>query len=143
MALRTYDPKKVIIVIGGYPMGGFADGEFVNVIRSGDAFSKSVGADGDTTRVKSNDKSGEMTLTLSQTSPSNDVLSGISRADELGNAGVVPVKVKDLSGRSEFVSAFAWIRKIADSPNGKEISNIEWVLDLTDVTSFVGGNLEA
>ena len=26
MAVRTYDPKQVIITVGGVPMSGFADG---------------------------------------------------------------------------------------------------------------------
>ena len=29
MAVRTYDPKQVIITVGGVPMSGFADGTFL------------------------------------------------------------------------------------------------------------------
>ena len=142
MALRTYDPKQVVVSIGGVPMSGFADGTFLLVDRDEQMFSKIVGADGTTTRVKSNNRSGTMTLTLKQSSPSNDVLSGFAALDELSNTGVVPVLIKDLSGNSIFFSATGWIQKYASSEFGKEINNREWVLDLADVDVFVGSNAE-
>lgn len=141
MAVRTYDPKAIVVVVGGFPISGFADGTFVKVMRSNDAFSKSVGADGDTTRIKSNDKSGEVTITLAQTSQSNDILDSIAFRDELANAGVVPIVVKDLLGTSVFVSATGWVRKIPEAEFGKEAATREWVLDVSDLGVFVGGNL--
>lgn len=140
MAVRTYDPKATIIIVGGFPISGFADGTFVKVTRSSDAFAKSVGADGDTTRIKSNDLSGEIIITLSQTSQGNDILSALAVRDELTNTGVVPVSVKDLLGTSTFVSASCWVRKQADAENGKEAATREWVLDVADLAVFVGGN---
>lgn len=140
MALSTYDPKKVTVLFGGVPIGGFADGVFINISRSNDSFTKHSGADGDLTRVKQNDKSGECVITLAQSSASNDYLTGVAIADELTNDGVLPLLVKDLTGRSTFVSAFAWIKKPADSGFGKSIENREWTLDLSDLQMFVGGN---
>jgi len=143
MPLRTYNPKKVVVVIGGFPMGGWADGQFLNISRATDAYTKHVGAGGDTSRAKSNDRSGEATLTFAQTSPSNDVLSGFATADEISDTGVVSFTVKDLSGRSTYVSGFAWIRKVPDGTFDKEITDREWILDLTDLDVFTGGNLQA
>ena len=74
-ALRTYDPSKVLVLIGVIPISGFADGSFVSVSRTSDAFTMEVGVEGVTTRVRSVDKSGTIRLTLSQTSPSTDLLS--------------------------------------------------------------------
>lgn len=143
MPVRTYDPKKVVVIIGGVPMGGFADGTFVTVARENDSFTKVSGADGIVSRAKSSDKSGSLTMTLAQTSPSNDVMTGFVQADELSNNGIVPVLVQDFSGRTVLVSAFGWVRKPPDSEFGKEISDREWVMDLADLDMFVGGNLEA
>lgn len=140
MALHTYDPKKVQVLLGGVPIGGFADGTFVTLSRSNDAFTKHSGADGDLTRVKQNDRSGECAITLSQSSASNDYLSGVAIADELTNDGVLPLLIKDLSGNSLFASGFAWIRKVPDSSFGKDIENREWMLDVADLAFFVGGN---
>lgn len=142
MALRTYDPAQVIITVGGIPMSGFADGTFLLVDRDENAFTKVTGADGTSTRVKSNNRSGTMTLTLKQSSPSNDILSGFAALDEISNAGVVPVLIKDLSGNSLFFSATGWVQKFPASEFGKEINNREWILDLVDVDMFVGSNAE-
>jgi hypothetical protein len=140
MSVRTYDPKSVVVTIGGVPMSGYADGTFLNVDRDENAFTKVTGADGTSTRVKSNNRSGSMTLTLKQSSPSNDVLSGFASLDELSNTGVVPILIKDLSGNSLFFSATGWVQKFPSSEFGKEINNREWVLDLVDVDMFVGSN---
>jgi len=141
MPLRTYDPKDIIVTIGGVPMSGFADGTFVNVERDNDMFTKVSGADGEISRAKSNDKGGVLTLTLSQTSMSNDVLSGIAVADELTNSGVVPIFVKDINSLSTFVSAFGWVKKQPAAEYGKVINNREWVVDLADLEVFIGGVL--
>lgn len=142
MVLRTYDPASVVISVGGVPMSGFADGTFLTVDRDENAFTKVTGADGTSTRVKSNNRSGTMTLTLKQSSPSNDILSGFAALDELSNLGVVPIIIKDLSGNSLFFSATGWVQKYPSTEFAKEISNREWTLDLVDVDMFVGSNAE-
>jgi hypothetical protein len=139
-SLLTYDPKSVILVVGGVPISGYADGTFVEVAREVDTFSKKTGADGYTTRIKSNNTSGTVTITLMQTSPSNDVLSGFAALDQLSNAGVVPVMVKDSSGTSINVSAQGWIRKVPDQAFGAEINTREWAIDCAELLVFVGGN---
>ena len=143
MPVRTFDPKQVSVLVGGTPIGGFADGTFITVDRSNDMFTKVSGADGVVSRSKSNDFSGEMTITLAQNSPSNDYLAGIAQADEITGDGVVPVLIKDNSGRATFVSAFAWVRKMPSSEFGKEIGNREWILDAADLDMFPGGNPSA
>lgn len=137
--LRTYDPKAVTVSVGGIPIGGFADGTFLNIEMDEDAFTKEVGADGETSRAKSNNNGATVTLTLAQTSPSNDVLTGFAEADRLANAGVVPILVRDGSGTSTLFSATGWVRKKAPAPFSKEIEEREWVLDVADVENIVGG----
>jgi len=91
-------------------------------------------------RSKSNDKTGELTLTLAQTSPSNDYLSGLAIKDEVSNLGVVPITVKDLSGTSKFASASGWVKKPADAEFAKDLTDREWVFSLADVDIYNGGN---
>lgn len=139
MAVKTYDPKQIHVLIGGVAMGGFTDGTFVKVARDEDSFTKKVGVDGETSRVRTNNNGGTLMLTLHQTSPSNDVLSAFVEADELGNEGIVPVLIKDGTGRTELFSALAWVKKPADATFGKDVENREWTLELTDVKVFSGG----
>lgn len=143
MAVTTYDAKKVAVIVGGIPMSGLADGTFVSIERDEDSFTKVVGADGQTSRAKSNNRGGSMSLTLMQSSPSNDVLTAFMLADETANAGVVPIAVVDFSGRTKFASAFGWIKKPPVAEFGKELSEREWVFDLSDVDIFIGGNVTA
>jgi hypothetical protein len=136
----TYASDEVRVIVGGVPMSGFADGTFVTVSRDEQAFTKVTGADGTTSRSKSANKSGTITITLKQTSPSNDVLSGFMIADEQSNEGVVPVLIKDTSGRTIHSVSAAWVQQMPDNEFGKEISEREWVMDCARIDSFVGGN---
>lgn len=142
MTVRTVDPKNVIITIGGVPMSGFADGTFLEITPDTQQFTKVIGADGFATRVKTNNYGAVMTLTLSQSSPSNDVLSSLLAADRLSNTGVVPILVRDLSGTTVIFSATGWIQQFPDTSYANTINNRAWVLDLVDIDVFIGGNGE-
>ena len=140
MTVKTYDPKKVHIIIGGFEMVGFVDGTFFTITMDDDAYSKVTGADGETSRAKNNNNGALATLSLQQTSSSNDVLSGFALADRLSNSGIVPVVVKDSLGTTILFSAEGWVKRTPDAPFAKEISNRDWPFDLANVDTFIGGN---
>lgn len=56
--MKTYDPSQVVATVGGRPLAGFAPGTFIEAERAEDAYSMTVGIDGEGTRSKSNNKSG-------------------------------------------------------------------------------------
>jgi len=124
-------------------MSGFSDGTFLEIDRNEPTWNMVVGADGLVTRGKTNNFSGTLTLTLKQSSPSNDVLSGFMAIDEATNEGVFPILVKDLSGNSIYFSARAWITQYANSTFGKDISDRQWVMSLDEADIFVGSNSES
>jgi hypothetical protein len=140
MPLFTYDPKQVAVIIGGKIISGFADGTFVKVERNEQAFNLKVGVDGEGTRAKSNNLSGKITLTLMQSSSSNDDLSAFAAADEAANAGAVPAYVNDKSGRSIFTALTAWVQKYADAEYAKEVMTRTWVLETDELVMNVAGN---
>lgn len=140
MATKTYSPKRVELIVNGTPMKGFADGTFISVERSSDAFSTNVGADGEVSRTHSSDKTGKITLTLQQTSDSNDFLSALSILDEKTLLGQFAVLLKDTNGKTVAASPSAWIDKVANAEFAAEISDREWVISCSELTSFVGGN---
>lgn len=142
MTLRTFDPASVVISIGGVPISGFADGTFLELTADDPQFTKVVGSDGFTTRVKSNNYGGVLTITLAQSSPSNDVLTGFLQLDRLTNRGVVPILIKDLSGTTLIFSATGWIQQFPDVTFGNELNNRAWILDLAEIDLFIGGNNE-
>ncbi len=141
MALATYDPAKVIVTFFGNVLSGFADGAFVTAERNEDAFTLTVGADGEAARTRNQNKSGTVTLTLKQDSMSNDVLSALHAVDELSGTGVGPLLIKDLAGLTVVAAQNAYIKKVASAEFGKELSDREWVLEADNLQVFNGGIL--
>lgn len=131
MAVYTYDPSKVAVIVGGIPISGFADGESIKVERTVDTYNKSTGLDGKTSRVKTNDKSGTITLVLAQTSPSNDTLSIQAAKDS--DEDVVTVTIEDVQSGSSYTSATCWIKKPANAGFSKDITNREWIFEAVDL----------
>lgn len=138
--VKTYDPKKVSVIIGTHIASGFADGDFITVERDEDVWSTLTGADGETTRAKNANKSGKFTLRLLAASASNDVLSTLQLADEASGGGTFAVMVKDGSGRSLYAAAAAWISKAPSAAFGKEAGTREWVIATDELVPFAGGN---
>lgn len=140
IGVKTYDPKMVVITFGAVPISGYAEGTFVRVNRSGDAFTKSKGAGGDIERVNRNQGDFEVSVTLQQTSSSNTELSAILAADQATNAGVFPLTIKDMLGNTLFFAPQAWIRKDPEWEDGDELNSREWTFDTGIAGNLVGGN---
>ena len=138
--VKNYSPSDVLLVVGAFPISGYMDGTFITVEPEVEAFSDHCGADGEVSRTRSADFRGTITVNLKQTSASNDILSGMFAADRLTGAGVVPVLVKDASGRSVVTGAQSWIatdprQTFADGMEGRE-----WKLRVAKLVTHVGGN---
>jgi hypothetical protein len=138
--MKTLDPKQIVIIFGADIIQGYADGSFVTVDRNEDSWNLSVGADGEGTRTKSNNKSGQITLTLAQSSQSNQILSQAALADELDNAGLRPILIKDNLGTSLYSAELAYVKKPAASEFSNESTNREWIIETDNLQMFIGGN---
>ncbi|HCU25438.1 MAG TPA: DUF3277 domain-containing protein [Deltaproteobacteria bacterium] len=138
MSAKTYDPKQIVLIVGGFQLSGYADGTFVNVDRNEDMYTLQIGADGEGVRSKSNNRSGTVTFSLLQSSASNEILSAFAKADELSNSGVFPLLIKDTSGTSIYAAEMAWIKKIASSEFGNEAGAREWAIETDRLEAFVG-----
>lgn len=131
--MRTYDPNDVNVIIGGRAITGFAEGTFVAAERLEDNFTEYVGAKGEVALAESNNKTGEITITLESTSPSIGYLNDL--ANRKGASAVVPVSIVDLndSGRITVSGAEARVRKPANYEGGKEISEREFVIFVSEL----------
>lgn len=138
--LKTFDFKQVANIFGGRILGGFADGEVITLEPQSDAFSEFVGADGEITRSKSNNNLWILTVRLSQTSDSNDIMTGFYLADKNSNAGVVPYLMKDNNGRTLVSCEQAYIKRAPSISMGVETGVREWQIALANPDIFVGGN---
>jgi hypothetical protein len=139
MALYSFDPKELSVIVGPYIIRGFSDSQ-VTLARTNPAWELVVGADGEATRVKSNDRSGTVTISLQQSSPSNDELTTLALADELSNTGLFPLFVKDNLGTTLCSAETAYIEKFPDAAFAKTAQTREWVIRADDLHMFIGGN---
>lgn len=137
----VYDPKRVIVTVGGSPILGFASGTFIEVERSEDAVNLMVGTQGEYAWALNRNKSGTITLTLMHTAQSNDILSAMARAGELTGLGGRPLSVNDTNGRTLVSAPEVWVQKLPNLEYGNEVGNREWVLIAGDLDIAVGGNL--
>lgn len=138
---KTYSPKKVVVSYKGQILSGFADGTFVKVERASASFAKTVGADGEVARTASADRSGKVTVTLLQSSISNDLLSQNLNTDELTNLNTGPLMIKDTSGTTLVLASEAWIMGQPAPELGKELGSREWVFETGNLEMFTGGNI--
>jgi hypothetical protein len=134
-----YIPDRVVVSFLGHNVLGFMDGTFVTAEREADLWSKHIGATSDVTRVQSMNRSGSVTITLHQSSPSNDILSRFAQLDERLGATRGMLLVKDLNGRAMCQSEFSWIRKMPNLERGDEVAGVEWIIDCAFLDIQHGG----
>lgn len=127
--MRTYAPDKVIVNFANETIQGFAPGTFITATRNTDLWEMVVGSDGEVTRIKSSDKSGMVTVTLQQSSPSNTTLQVVAAADAISNAGVYPLLIQDFTSEDGLVAAAnAFIKRLPDWARAQaDQSSVEWI----------------
>lgn len=139
MPVREYDPKDILVTFGEILVEGFADGTFLVVEQNEDDFGIYVGADGQATRVATNNNSAKVELTLSQSSPTNDLLSAMSKLDRKTGQGVRPLLVKDLNGQTLLLLPTAWIKRRPRREYAKTVSGRMWTFETDDILDHDGG----
>jgi len=136
----SYDPMQIQIIFGGNPITGYADGTFVEIEFDEQQWNKVTGADALTSRAKTNNYAGSVTITLLATSSGNDVLNSIMQKDRRNNTGVVSLIVKDSGGRTIWSAQHAWIEQIPTQAWSKETEERAWTIATAALIGNVGGN---
>jgi len=141
MGVKSYDSSQVIITFGPHIITGYAEETFVSVEEMGDGISSVVGANGEKARSMSQNRSLTITLTLLQTSKSNDLLSAAWDVDRASHGeGAPPFAMTDLTGRSLIADPSSWIVKKPNSEFSSTTSNREWTFETSnDAVYHVGG----
>ena len=144
--LGTYSPESVVVVISNnkftHTVSGFADGQFINITRQIPHATLYVGADASNVRVVRAVKNCEVTMTLHQSSESNDILSQLLIMDEETRSGedCFSITIKDTSGRTVASSGVAFIGTSPDVGFGTEVGERAWVIQAINMQIFEGGN---
>ncbi len=139
--LATYTPKDVTVVITqestgmSHIVGGYSEDAIVTVDRMVDAYALYTGADDSNTRIRNANSSGTITLSVQQSSASNDVLNGL-----FDGGGIFTITVKDNSGRSNYFSDEAYVGVVPSSAFSNSMNTREWVIHAPKMQSIIGGN---
>lgn len=128
-AIKTYNPKEVVVACGTHIVSGYADDSFISIEPNGDGITKKVGCDGEIARSISPDNTYKVKITLLQNSDSNSFFSNIADYDRATGNGLFPVLIKDLRGGLLFETEAAWVIKKSPATRGKETNNREWEID--------------
>lgn len=142
--VATYNPSEVSLTLGGYTLSGW---DRISISRRTDSFKPIYGIRGKHTRVRSggkntNDSSCFISITLSQESQANDVLSEIHSQDIAQGTARIALTLKDESGTSVFSSKEAYILSFANAEYSIDFGTREWrIFCQTTSTYNVGSNV--
>ncbi len=122
MAQKSFDPTKCITTINQVPITGWSDGDMINVTFNTDFTDTHVGTGGEGRFIDKKDRSGVITMRLSDYSPANAALQVIQ---ELNIEVAISVVDKTSAGDS-FFTVGAKIGKPPDLVKGAEAKTNEW-----------------
>lgn len=134
--MTTYDPKDVILLVGGYQITGFTEGTGISVNREANLIEKKVGINGKFSLSKNRNDTGTMTVSLQATSEDNGVIeTWVFAAKQQGAPVVLPILLTDPAG-AIIASTVGWIEVQADFSVEEGVSDREWTIGLGDVSTF-------
>lgn len=146
--LATFAPNDVTVVITQRSSGiahivsGYSEDSIVNIERNSETFTMYTGADNTSTRIYNSNKSAKVTLSLQQTSSSNDILSLLYANDSnsRNSSGLFSLQISDSSGRSRYFSDDAYVGVVPNSQFGNSMQVRDWVLHAHNLDTYIGGN---
>ena len=142
----TYSPKKVSFVVSNedinHILTGYAEDTGIEVEPNGGRADLYVDMQGTPSRVMNANRSRNVTITLSQTSVSNDILWLLAERDEEygDDRGLFVGTLKDASGRSLYSDQNCFIVSDPSESFGSSMGTLEWVIAMPDPSAHIGGN---
>lgn len=127
--MKTYSFLNTVFLVNGVELSGFSDGDdVINMERRTDSASDMIGADGNMMVSLSADYSGEVTIKLQQTSPSNKFLTGLLNRQEGRGVNFKPVQLffQDTYRRDIGSGSLGYIKKPANMVRGANGQTVEW-----------------
>jgi hypothetical protein len=125
--VSTYDPKKVILTFGATPISDYGEDSMIEVSRSSERFTRKEGADGAVVRSKKATDCHDVTITLLQTSLSNNVLSIQAAIDKETGTGMLPLTITDVNSGAVKMWPQAWVEMPQSETFAADVGERQWV----------------
>lgn len=138
MGHKNFDPAQLSVVFGITPIVGFAVDSMISIENENPQYNSNYDIHGNVTRYRVNKNTAKITVTLTQVSRSNDLLSNYVELDRVSNAGVFPIMIKDPNGTTLFSFREAWVKQVPIIDYGEEAKNREWVIEASGVSRYIG-----
>ena len=139
--LKSFDPRRVMLIIGSHRVTGFMSGEAITGEPMADGSTSVAGMDGDVARAMNTDPRWAFQINLLQSSDSNLVLSTLYQLDKASNGnGVVPFLLQDNNGDTLISGAQCWILRPANISYGNEITGRQWTVHLVAEIENIGAS---
>jgi len=167
MSVSTYSPSDVSVIYGLKHINGFTDGSFITIHRETPLFSHQRSMDGKVALSMQRFSTYTVTLTLSQTSDSNQFLhslqklmmksltkldstspfSGLSSLSGIKTTvsnviSKLPFIIRDGSGNSVFFARDVWLDTEPDVVYSAGMESRVWTIKCLNATNSIAGNGE-
>lgn len=142
--LKNYAPEDVLIVFAGVPISnGLAADSFVEIEPAANMFEDAVGADGEVTRMKTNDRRATVKFKLMASSSDNAKLSTIAALDKKTGGGIGPLMITVKGTNIVYLAAKAWISREPNVSFGSTMGDLEWEIRCASLDLRVDGGMSA
>lgn len=141
---KTLDPKDCTVIITpkqgtipSFPLSGWAEKDMLEYSYDEPTYSKKVTLDGEVIRVKSNNKSGKITLKLDENSSVIALISVLIELDKASNKGTFLISIN--SPNVKIIGVGAWFMKSPDGSKGGSSSDFSYEIDCSELQVFPVG----
>lgn len=138
--MKFYDWRKSLTTINGVPVTNWAGGDDAfKAERLTDNASHDVGVDGHMVVSLSADKSGQVTIKLQQTSPTNSFLNKVTLGQDFMESFVpVTIEQADTYRLDSVGSTAGYVKKHPDYVRGAKAGVVEWIFILEEMFYLLG-----
>lgn len=126
--METYNPKNVTVNVDGFVITGFADTSFVTAMKLENDFTEYVGAKGEVSLAENANKTGEITIILQSTSPSNAILNSLAKKTRTFPVNIISPNGDNVGGNN------CRIRKTPDVDYSDAINTRTYTIFVGDYT---------
>jgi hypothetical protein len=138
--MKLFDWRTNHVFVNNVELTNYGEGSDVLAVkRAADIGTHKIGVDGRMNLSLSSDKSGEVTVKLMATSPSNAELSKLAASQD-NIETFIPVTFRwfDSYRNDEAAGSIGYIKRPVDIVRGKEIVEQEWTLVVEDLRMLLG-----